>query len=91
MHRINILSVRTITKLQEQWLELHASVDHNALLFKKYNVNNFILLYWRIACKLGFGPGELWPTTITLGLATPLATDTKEDILQAASTSTWYL
>ena len=42
MHRINILSVRQITKLQEQWLGLRASVDYNALLFKKYNVNNFI-------------------------------------------------
>ena len=42
MHRINILGVRQITKLQEQWLELHSSVDYNALLFKKYNVNNFI-------------------------------------------------
>ena len=38
----NILSVHQITKLQKQWLELHASVDYNALLFKKYNVNNFI-------------------------------------------------
>ena len=42
MHRINILSVRQITKLQEQWLGLRALVDYNALLFKKYNVNNFI-------------------------------------------------
>ena len=31
MHRINILIVLQITKLQEQWLELHASVDYNAL------------------------------------------------------------
>ena len=44
MHRINILSVHQITKLQEQWLKLHASVDYNAL-FKKYNENNFISLY----------------------------------------------
>ena len=43
--RINILSIRQITKLQEQWLELHASVDYNSLLFKKYDVNNFVLLY----------------------------------------------
>ena len=36
MHRIkfNILSVHQSIKLQEQWLELHASVDYNALLFK---------------------------------------------------------
>ena len=59
MHRINILSVRQITKLQEQLLELHASVDYNAFLFKNYNLNNFILLYKRFAYKLVFGPGKL--------------------------------
>ena len=42
MHRINIISTRHITKLQEQWLERYASVDYNALLFKIYKVNNFI-------------------------------------------------
>ena len=42
MHRINILGVHQSIKLQEQRLELHASVDYNALLFKNNNVNNFI-------------------------------------------------
>ena len=42
MHKIYILSVHQITKLQEQWLarrlELRASI---VLLFEQNNVNNF--------------------------------------------------
>ena len=52
MHRINIFSVR---QLQEQWLELHASVDYNALLFKKYNVNTILT----DCIQVGVGSGKL--------------------------------
>ena len=69
MHRINILSVRQIAKLQEQWLELHASVDYNAFLFKKYNTDGLrTSWFWARNCSQLTGP------TITLGLATPLVT-----------------